>query len=263
MVVDRLGGDEQLRADLGVGLPGADQREDLALAPGQAERMLARGGAPTGIERMSGRRSAPRMMRAAAAAPRSWQMSRAWRRQAPRRHRAWRAASRAADLVPQLGRAAPVATKLQPYGSASSPRALPEGPVRRTQAAASPHSHGPAASEWKASRAWSSQPGSRSAARMRHGCLAVGARDGLLHCAAGNLVLEPQRRAVRDQQPAARVHFLQQDAGTITSVARVIAQGPKACERAFAGPRPAVRSRPAKGRARLLRNLARPASEEA
>jgi hypothetical protein len=25
--------------------------------------------------------------------------------------------------------------------------------------------------------------------------------DGLLHCAAGNLVLEPQRRAVRDQQP--------------------------------------------------------------
>jgi hypothetical protein len=45
MVVDRLGGDEQLRADLGVGVPGADQREDLALAPGQAERMLAPGGA--------------------------------------------------------------------------------------------------------------------------------------------------------------------------------------------------------------------------
>jgi hypothetical protein len=28
--------------------------------------------------------------------------------------------------------------------------------------------------------------------------------DGLLHCAAGNLVPEPQRRAVRDQQSAAR-----------------------------------------------------------
>jgi hypothetical protein len=37
---------------------------------------------PAGIEQMSSRRSAPRMM-PAVAAPRSWQMSMAWRRQAP------------------------------------------------------------------------------------------------------------------------------------------------------------------------------------
>jgi hypothetical protein len=63
----------------------------------------------------------------------------------------------------------------------------------------------PTASEWKAGRAWSSQPGSRSAARDA----GMDARpsvpgDGLLHCAACNLVPEPQRRAVRDQQSAAR-----------------------------------------------------------
>src|SRR5580704_6500879 len=38
-------------ADLGVGVPGSDQREHLALAPGQAERMLGRGVSLAGRDR--------------------------------------------------------------------------------------------------------------------------------------------------------------------------------------------------------------------
>jgi hypothetical protein len=34
VVVDGLGGDEQLAGDLGVGVPGADQLEDVTLAAG-------------------------------------------------------------------------------------------------------------------------------------------------------------------------------------------------------------------------------------
>lgn len=48
-MIDGLGGDEQLRGDLRVGVPGADQVEHLTLAPGQAERVLAgRGSRPGG-----------------------------------------------------------------------------------------------------------------------------------------------------------------------------------------------------------------------
>jgi hypothetical protein len=46
VVADGLGGEEQFPGDLSVGVPGPGQREDLTLAPGQAERMLARDGAP-------------------------------------------------------------------------------------------------------------------------------------------------------------------------------------------------------------------------
>ena len=113
MVVDRLGGDELLRADLGVGVPGADQREDLALAPGQAERMLARGGALADRDRAdvqptqrttddAGRGGAEILadVQGLAKAGSSAASSMA------------RRVVRAADLVPQLGRVAPVAIEL-------------------------------------------------------------------------------------------------------------------------------------------------------
>jgi hypothetical protein len=62
VVVDCLGGNEQFPGDVGVGVPGADEREDFVLAPGQAERMLAGGGHwPTAIERMPRWRIAGRM----------------------------------------------------------------------------------------------------------------------------------------------------------------------------------------------------------
>ena len=49
VMIDGLGGDEQLRGDLGVGVPGADQVENLTLAPGQPERVRAgRGPRPGG-----------------------------------------------------------------------------------------------------------------------------------------------------------------------------------------------------------------------
>ena len=42
-MVDSLGGEKELRGDLGVGVPGADQVENLVLAPGQPERVRTRG----------------------------------------------------------------------------------------------------------------------------------------------------------------------------------------------------------------------------
>ena len=53
VVIDGLGGDEQLGGDLGVGVPAADQVENFSLAAGQPERMArvaVRG--PAGIDRM-------------------------------------------------------------------------------------------------------------------------------------------------------------------------------------------------------------------
>jgi hypothetical protein len=50
-MVDGLGGDEQLRGDLGVGETGADQAENLPLAPGQPERMRTGRGARPGGDR--------------------------------------------------------------------------------------------------------------------------------------------------------------------------------------------------------------------
>jgi len=41
VIVDGLGGDEQLRGDLGVGATSADQVEHVTFAPGQAARMFA------------------------------------------------------------------------------------------------------------------------------------------------------------------------------------------------------------------------------
>ena len=53
VVVDRLGRDDQLGGDLGVGAPGADEVKDLLLAAGQAEGMLAGRGALAGGARSS------------------------------------------------------------------------------------------------------------------------------------------------------------------------------------------------------------------
>src|ERR1700685_3798245 len=44
VVVDGLGGDDQLGGDLRIGAPGADKVEDLPFAGGQAAGMLAGGG---------------------------------------------------------------------------------------------------------------------------------------------------------------------------------------------------------------------------
>ena len=63
--------DEQFRGDLGVGLPGADQAENVALTRGQPERVrpvASRG--PAGIDRMPSWRIFCRVSRAVAVAPR-------------------------------------------------------------------------------------------------------------------------------------------------------------------------------------------------
>ena len=81
VVAGRLGGDEQLGGDIRVGASGADQVEDFLFAARQAEGMLAGGGVPSDGDRADAQlRMVRRMMRAVAVAPRSWQMSRAWRR---------------------------------------------------------------------------------------------------------------------------------------------------------------------------------------
>ena len=51
MMVDGLGGDEWLRGDLGVSVLGADQIENLVLAPGESERPLPHGGVRAGRDR--------------------------------------------------------------------------------------------------------------------------------------------------------------------------------------------------------------------
>ena len=79
-MIDGPGGQEQLGGDLGVAVPGADQPEHLALAPGQPERMARvalRG--PAGIERMPSRRIVCRVGWTAATAPRPVKIVSAWR----------------------------------------------------------------------------------------------------------------------------------------------------------------------------------------
>ena len=140
---DGLDGDEQLRGDLGVGLPGADQVEHLALAPGQPERVAPGWPArPAGIDRTPSARRRCRMTWAAASAPRPVTMPSASRRAASsgassRASAASYGQPRSVQAArPRPGRRRAAAGTARPPRLARARRS----PVRRSQTATAPRS---------------------------------------------------------------------------------------------------------------------------
>jgi hypothetical protein len=118
-MVDGPAGDEQLGGDLRVGVPGADQVEHLALAPGQPERMGAGRGSRPGRDRPDAKPAhlLPGDLRGRRCAEVGEDCQGLAQRRLRRRvMQGQRGLVRAAQAAPQPGALVPGACRLQPVG---------------------------------------------------------------------------------------------------------------------------------------------------